>query len=101
MLYEVITVIYASFSGSGFVLKMKPVESWGAVPDFMGPSAPGKAVTLAEYLSDYPAYIPWTGEKGMPEAKGSARPAAIVITSYSIHYTKLYEMRQMRQKLPV
>ncbi len=72
-------VIYASFSGSGFVLKMKPVESWGAVPDFMGPSAPGEAVTLAEYLSDYPAYIPWTGEKGMPEAKGSARPAAITV----------------------
>jgi len=55
---------YASYAGTGDVIKIKPLSDWGKVPDFPGPSAPGSKVTLGELASDYPDYVPFPPKNG-------------------------------------
>jgi len=50
---------YASYAGTGNVIKMKPSSEWGKVPDFPGPSSPGSTVTLGELASDFPLFVPF------------------------------------------
>ena len=50
---------YASYAGTGDVIKIKPSSEWGKVPDFPGPSTPGSKVTLGELAVDYPGFIPF------------------------------------------
>lgn len=62
-------VLYASFGGTGFTLKMKPLSEWGKVPDFAGPSAPGEPVRMGPWLSDYPDYRPWAAAENQAPGK--------------------------------
>lgn len=50
---------YASYAGTGNVIKMKPVDRWGIVPDFDGPSRPGEIITLGALASDFPDFKPF------------------------------------------
>lgn len=59
---------YASYAGTGNVIKMKPSDRWGIVPDFNGPSIPGEIVTLGSFASDYPDFRPFDPA---PSADGS------------------------------
>lgn len=53
-------IYYSTFSGTGYVLKIKPSEEWGNVPDFMGPSMPGQIMTFGTLENDYPDFKPYT-----------------------------------------
>ncbi len=53
-------VYYTSWASTGYVLKVKPIESWGQVPDFEGPSLPGHILTFGNLVDDYPDFIPFS-----------------------------------------
>jgi len=52
-------ICYASYAGTGYVLKMKPADQWGKVPDFSGPSEPGKIFTLGSLEADFQDFKPY------------------------------------------
>lgn len=52
-------VYYSTFSGTGYVLKIKPADEWGNVPDFYGPSMPGQIMTFGALENDYPDFKPY------------------------------------------
>lgn len=59
---------YASYAGTGDVIKIKPSTEWGKVPDFPGPSSPGSKVTLGELAADYQGFVPFPPKKEKPPA---------------------------------
>jgi hypothetical protein len=71
---------YASYAGTGNVIKMKPLDRWGIVPDFDGPSMPGEIVTLGSFASDYPDFKPFAVEQSSEktdtdaDAEGKKKP---------------------------
>ncbi len=63
-------ICYASYSGNGYVLKMKPDSEWGAIPDYPGPSSPGAVYNIGGLASDYPLFTPYpSGEKDEKKKK--------------------------------
>jgi hypothetical protein len=54
---------YLSYAGTGSVIRMKPASEWGKVPDFTGPSLPGKIVASGNLASDYPSFSPFPPDK--------------------------------------
>ena len=52
-------IYYWSYSSNGYVIKMKPNEEWAMVPDFNGPSMPGKIITFGDLQRDYPDFKPY------------------------------------------
>ena len=52
-------IFYTSMASTGSVIKIKPVEEWGNVPDFEGPSPAGEIMTFAELHDDYPDFNPY------------------------------------------
>ncbi len=52
-------IIYASYSSTGYVLKIKPDSEWKKVPDFNGPSMPGQIMTFGSLEDDYPSFNPF------------------------------------------
>ncbi|MCQ2612619.1 MAG: hypothetical protein MJ183_03355 [Treponemataceae bacterium] len=50
---------YSSYSTTGWVIKTKPAEEWGVVPDYEGPSMPGKIITFGDKINDYPDFVPY------------------------------------------
>jgi hypothetical protein len=71
-------VLYASYAATGYVLKMKPREDWGVVPDFAGPSAPGEIVSFGKLENDYPGFVPYppAAEKKADTASAKRRAGA-------------------------
>lgn len=68
---------YASYAGTGSVIKMKPSDRWGIVPDFNGPSMPGEIVTLGSLASDYPDFKPFDRAPDVgSESADAKKPAA-------------------------
>ncbi len=51
---------YASYAGTGNVVKIKPRSSWGDVPSFDGPSAPGEIVSFGALAADYEGFSPFS-----------------------------------------
>ena len=51
-------VFYLSYASTGNVIKIKPVEEWKVVPDFVGPSPAGQIMTFRELEDDYPDFDP-------------------------------------------
>ncbi len=57
-------VYYASYASNGNVIKMKPAEEWGVVPDWNGPSMPGEKICLGDLEEDYATFSPYeNGDK--------------------------------------
>ena len=52
-------IFYLSQASTGDVIKIKPVEEWGKVPDFEGPSTPGEIMTFGDLEDDYPEFTPY------------------------------------------
>jgi hypothetical protein len=52
-------VYYESYASSGYVIKMKPTEEWGDVPEENGPSAPGEKICFGTLETDYPFFVPY------------------------------------------
>ena len=52
-------IYYVTQSSTGRVLKIKPLEEWGKVPDFEGPSPAGQIMTFGELTDDYPDFNPY------------------------------------------
>lgn len=52
-------IFYLTFSGTGYVIKVKPAEEWGNVPDFNGPSMPGEIMTFGKLECDFPDFMPY------------------------------------------
>lgn len=50
---------YASYAGTGDVIKMKPANDWGKIPSFGGPSLPGTVITFGSLATDYPDFAPF------------------------------------------
>jgi len=53
-------IYYTSKAGNGYVIKMKPLEEWGKVADFDGPSPAGEKITFGALENDYPEFKPYT-----------------------------------------
>lgn len=66
-------ICYASYAGSGNVIKMKPASEWGKVPSFNGPSMPGSIVTLGALASDYPNFNPYPTKVNADPAKAAEK----------------------------
>lgn len=62
-------IYYYTFAATGYVIKMKPASEWGVVPDYNGPSMPGKIMTFGALESDYPDFKPYEKAKGKDEPK--------------------------------
>ena len=54
-----IGIYYMSESSTGSILKIKPLEEWGKVPDFDGPSPAGQIMTFGGLTDDYPDFEPY------------------------------------------
>lgn len=52
-------IFYLSESSTGRVIKIKPVDEWGKVPDFDGPSPAGEIMTFGDLEEDYPDFNPY------------------------------------------
>ena len=52
-------IFYTSHASTGNVIKIKPVEEWGNVPDFEGPSPAGQIMTFGGLEDDYPDFKPF------------------------------------------
>ena len=52
-------IFYTSIASTGSVIKIKPVEEWGNVPDFEGPSPAGQIMTFGGLEDDYPEFNPY------------------------------------------
>ena len=70
-----IAVYYASEASTGAVIKIKPIEEWGKVPDFNGPSPAGEILTLGKFQNDYPDFTPYA-KLAEKEAEKPAEEAA-------------------------
>lgn len=57
------SLYYASYSSSGYTLKVKPASEYGAVPEFNGPSIPGEIICLGNLVNDYAGYWPFEKEE--------------------------------------
>ena len=68
-------VYYESYASSGYVIKMKPAEEWGDVPEENGPSAPGEKICFGTLETDYPFFVPYEkpSEKVLVEKLGSEK----------------------------
>lgn len=53
-------IYYTSKAGSGNVIKMKPLNEWGVVADFEGPSPAGEKICFGHLENDYPDFKPYT-----------------------------------------
>ncbi|MBO4534116.1 MAG: hypothetical protein J5726_10555 [Treponema sp.] len=53
-------VFYASEASTGSVIKIKPLEEWGNIADFEGPSPAGEIMTFGPLSNDYPDFDPYT-----------------------------------------
>ncbi len=73
-------VLYASYSASGDILKILPGESWGTVPDFEGPSLPGRIMTFGGLVSDFPAFDAFPA----PETESGEKTAGAKIEPHFI-----------------
>ncbi|MBQ0167029.1 MAG: hypothetical protein KBT02_07985 [Treponema sp.] len=56
-------IYYGSYASTGNVIKMKPKQQWGKVPDWNGPSMPGKVITFGDFAEDYNFYPYTNGDK--------------------------------------
>lgn len=57
-------IYYGSYASTGNVIKMKPAEEWGVVPDWNGPSMPGEKISPLAHESDYIGFEPYeNGDK--------------------------------------
>lgn len=61
-------IYYASYAGTGYVLKMKPADQWGNVPAFSGPSEPGEIFTLGNLEADFPDFKPYADKADAGQA---------------------------------
>lgn len=52
-------ILYSSYASTGNVIKMKPLNEWGKVPSFEGPSKPGTIISFGNLYSDYPDFEPF------------------------------------------
>lgn len=52
-------VYYTTYSGTGYVIKIKPESEWGNVPQENGPSMPGEIITFGKLEADYPDFKPY------------------------------------------
>ena len=52
-------IFYTSQASTGNVIKIKPLEEWGNVPDFDGPSPAGEIMTFGKLEDDYPDFDPY------------------------------------------
>lgn len=52
-------ILYASYASTGNLLKMKPLDQWAVVPDFLGPSLPGEIMRFGNLASDFPSFSPF------------------------------------------
>ncbi len=52
-------VFYISKASTGSVIKIKPVEDWGKIADFEGPSPAGEIMTFGALQDDYPDFNPY------------------------------------------
>ena len=52
-------IFYTSQASTGDVIKIKPVEEWGNIPDFEGPSPAGEIMTFGHLQDDYPDFNPY------------------------------------------
>lgn len=57
------SIYYKSYSSSGYVIKIKPLEEWGVVPSFYGPSSAGEILHFGDLESDYPDFKPYNENK--------------------------------------
>ena len=78
-------IFYGSVSSSGMVIKIKPSQEWGIVPDFNGPSVPGEVVSVKGYVDDYEDFKPFekTHEYKKREAEFAEKEAGDVKTQLS------------------
>ncbi|HKL87147.1 MAG TPA: hypothetical protein VJ861_12520 [Treponemataceae bacterium] len=53
-------ILYASYASTGNLLKMKPLDQWAVVPDFLGPSLPGEIMRFGNLSSDFPSFSPFS-----------------------------------------
>ena len=75
-------IFYTSFASTGNVIKIKPLEEWGKVPDFQGPSPAGEIMTFAQLEDDYPEFNPYAkiaeaGEEEKTEEEKSEEESKI------------------------
>ena len=52
-------IFYCSQASTGRVIKIKPVEEWGNIADFEGPSPAGEIMTFGTKPNDYPDFDPY------------------------------------------
>ncbi len=52
-------IFYTSTASTGNVIKIKPVEEWGNIPSFEGPSPSGQIITFGHLEDDYPDFNPY------------------------------------------
>lgn len=55
-----IGIFYSTVSSTGNVIKIKPADEWGVVPDFDGPSPAGEKICFGYLQNDYPDFKPYT-----------------------------------------
>ena len=53
-------IYYTSLASSGYVIKMKPENEWGKVPEFDGPTPAGQIIHFGDLENDYPDFKPYT-----------------------------------------
>ncbi len=53
-------IFYTTKSSSGSVIKIKPKEEWGNVPNFEGPSPANEIMHFGHLQNDYPDFTPYT-----------------------------------------
>ena len=71
-----IGIYYLSESSTGSIIKIKPVEEWGKVPDFDGPSPAGQIMTFGELTDDYPNFEPYKNQATKPAEIAAADAGA-------------------------
>ena len=54
-----LAIFYFSESSTGSVIKIKPLEEWGNIADFEGPSPAGEIMTFGTKPNDYPDFDPY------------------------------------------
>ena len=60
-------IFYTSQSSTGNVIKIKPVEEWGNIADFEGPSPAGEIMTFGPLTNDYEDFNPYAVENQAKE----------------------------------
>ena len=65
-------IFYTSHASTGNVIKIKPVEEWGKVPDFEGPSPAGQIMTFGGLEDDYPDFKPFVKAAAQVAGKNAA-----------------------------